>query len=105
MDVSRRRARPSKRRQALANINTELQTDNEKLERSNADLKTKCGLLEQQNKRLKIAVVLLLASSISVGVGMGAGMSRFSPGAALTLATTVFFAVITVSLAILNYMG
>jgi len=105
MEVSRRIASPSRRMEALINHNAELQADSAKLAKDNTDLTVERDMLKQKNKFMQVIVALLLASGIGMGVGMGTSMAHFSPGAALTLATTIFFAVITVSLAIMNYMN
>jgi hypothetical protein len=90
--------------QAITEVNSALQADNARLERKNAELKAERNLQEQKIKSLQITVIILVASSAGLGAGMGTSMLQADPGTALTLATTVFFAVITVSLGILNYM-
>jgi hypothetical protein len=90
--------------QAITDANSALHADNARLERKNAELKAERHLQEQKIKSLQITVIILIASSAGLGTGMGTSMLRVDPGTALTLATTVFFAVITVSLGILNYM-
>ena len=105
MEASRRIAPPSRRMEVLINYNTELQADNAKLAKDNADLVIERDMLKQKNRFMQVIVTLLLASGVGLGVGMGTSMAHFSPGAALTLATTIFFAVITVSLAIMNHMN
>jgi hypothetical protein len=104
MAVPRRKAVPSEQMQAITEVNSALQADNARLERKNAELKAERNLQEQKIKSLQITVIILVASSAGLGAGMGTSMLQADPGTALTLATTVFFAVITVSLGILNYM-
>lgn len=97
MEVSRRRAAPSKKIQAL-------QDDNAKLERANDSLKTERDQLRQKIKFLQIAVSVLLGTSASLAVGLAIRMAGVAAGTALTAATTAFFAVIMASMAVLNYM-
>jgi len=100
MDVTRRKAAPSKQIQALTDTNAALQADNAKLEKDNADLKLTCELQKQKIKSLQVAVSILLGSAAGLAIGM-AGVAA-SP--LLTTAITVSIAVISLSIAILTFM-
>ena len=103
MEVSRRITPPSRWREILIKHNNELQAENAELVKDNADLTAERDTLKRKNRLRQVIVTLLLASGVGMGVGMGTSMAHFSPATALTLATTIFFAVITAALAIMNY--
>jgi len=104
VDVTRRRATPSERIQALTDTNAALQAKNAQLERTSADLKAANDNLEHKIKSLQVAVTILLASSGGLGVGLAVSMAGAAVQTALASATGVFFAVIMASIAILTFM-
>jgi len=104
MDVSRRRATPSKKIQALTTANATLQDGNAELKKAYDKLETERDQLRQTIKSLQVAVSVLLGSSAGMAVGLAIGLAGVAAGTALTAAITVFFAVIMASMAILNYM-
>lgn len=74
------------------------------LEKANAELRAANDLLRQKVKSLQMAVVILLACSAGLGVGFALSMEGASVQIALASATTVLFAVIMASIAILTFM-
>ena len=100
MVAQRRKTASSEELQTL----NQLQAENMQLERTIGDLKTAHGLLEQKIKSLRVAITILLASSVGLSIGLATSMAGATAQTALASATGTFFAVITVSITILIYM-
>jgi hypothetical protein len=104
MVALRRKTSSSEEFRALADANALLWSEKMQLIRDNGDLKTFNSLLEQRIKSLQVAITILLASNAGLGVGLATSMAGSAAQSALASATGAFFAVITVSIAILIYM-
>jgi ABC-type phosphate transport system auxiliary subunit len=104
MVTQRRKSASSEQFQALTDANRKLQADKMLLQRVNSDLKAGKSLLEQRIKSLQVAITILVAGSVGLSIGLATSMAGATAQTALASATGAFFAVITVSLAILMYM-
>ena len=95
---------PSEQIRALTEAGARMRSDNEQLERANADLKAANKLFEQRVRLLQVVVTILLASIASFGVESAAKMLGVTAQTAFGSATGVFFAVIAASMARLSFM-
>lgn len=68
------------------------------------DLKSTNSKLEQKIKLLQITAVISLAVSAGLGIGFAISMTGATTETTISSAVGTFFAVITVSIRILNYM-
>ncbi len=103
MDVPRRRETPPER-QTLADSNAALRADKAALERDVAALQERNLRLEQRYRALQVLMALLLAATLGLATGLTVTLAGSGATAALGTATSVFFAVVMTSMAVLSYI-